>query len=77
MQFEGVPGDDIGEDDEPVIYTVTDIAEGKVVLDGNHPLAGMALDFCCTVKAVREASIEEIEHGHAHDPHGDAVRIAH
>ncbi|PKO39773.1 MAG: peptidylprolyl isomerase, partial [Betaproteobacteria bacterium HGW-Betaproteobacteria-6] len=38
----------------------------KVVLDGNHPLAGMALVFTCTVTAIRPASAEEIEHGHVH-----------
>ena len=60
-----------------VIYTITDIADDKVVLDGNHPLAGTALDFSCTVKSVRAATDEEIDHGHVHDPDGDAVHIAH
>jgi FKBP-type peptidyl-prolyl cis-trans isomerase SlyD len=65
MQFEGVP--DGGEDDDILIYRVTEIADDKVVLDGNHPLAGMALVFTCTVTAVRPASAAEIEHGHMHD----------
>lgn len=65
MQFEGVP--EGGEDDDILIYRVTEIADDKVVLDGNHPLAGMALVFTCTVTAVRPASAEEIEHGHVHD----------
>jgi FKBP-type peptidyl-prolyl cis-trans isomerase SlyD len=65
MQFEGVP--DGGEDDDILIYRVTEIADDKVVLDGNHPLAGMALVFTCTVTALRPASAEEIEHGHIHD----------
>jgi FKBP-type peptidyl-prolyl cis-trans isomerase SlyD len=65
MQFEGVP--DGGDDDDILIYRVTEIADDKVVLDGNHPLAGMALVFTCTVTAVRPASQEEIEHGHIHD----------
>jgi FKBP-type peptidyl-prolyl cis-trans isomerase SlyD len=73
MQFEGVPG----EDGESCIYTVTDIAEGKVVLDGNHPLAGMALDFACTVVGVRAATEEEVEHRHVHGPDGDPVHVAH
>ena len=77
MQFEGMPGEDAADDEEVMIYTITDIAAGKVVLDGNHPLAGMALDFSCTVKAVRAASEEEVDHGHVHDPDGDAVHIAH
>lgn len=64
MQFEGAPE---GADDEDfVIYRVTDIADDKVVLDGNHPLAGMALIFNCTVTAVRPACAEEIAHGHVH-----------
>jgi FKBP-type peptidyl-prolyl cis-trans isomerase SlyD len=42
-------------------YTVTDLTEDKVVLDGNHPLAGMALCFDCRVVAVRDATAEELE----------------
>lgn len=64
MQFEGSADDD---DDDVMIFRVTDIADDKVVLDGNHPLAGMALVFTCTVTDVRPASAEEIEHGHVHD----------
>jgi FKBP-type peptidyl-prolyl cis-trans isomerase SlyD len=45
------------------LYTVTDIAAGKVVLDGNHPLAGMALRFFCQVLSVRTANPEEIRGG--------------
>jgi FKBP-type peptidyl-prolyl cis-trans isomerase SlyD len=44
-------------------YTVTDVAEGKVVLDGNHPLAGMALRFSCEIVSVRTAKAEEISRG--------------
>lgn len=44
-------------------YTVTDIAAGKVVLDGNHPLAGMALRFSVEILAVRSARAEEINRG--------------
>jgi FKBP-type peptidyl-prolyl cis-trans isomerase SlyD len=69
MQFEGGPEE--GDDEEFIIYRVTDIADDKVVLDGNHPLAGMALIFTCTVTAVRPASEEEIEHGHVHNPDDD------
>jgi len=46
---------------------VTEIADDKVVLDGNHPLAGMALVFTCTVTDVRPATADEISHGHTHD----------
>lgn len=65
MQFEGLP--EGGDEDEVTIYRVTEIADDRVVLDGNHPLAGMALVFTCTVTAVRPASAEEIAHGHIHD----------
>ena len=63
MQFE----QEDGAGDELLIYTVTDVAENKVVLDGNHPLAGMALRFACTVVAVRAATAGEIERGYADD----------
>jgi FKBP-type peptidyl-prolyl cis-trans isomerase SlyD len=69
MQFEGMPdGTDDGE--EAMIFTVTDIADDKVVLDGNHPLAGMALRFELSVVSVRAATEEEIAHEHVHGAHG-------
>ncbi|MFZ6817631.1 FKBP-type peptidyl-prolyl cis-trans isomerase [Undibacterium sp. Ji22W] len=68
MQFEGTPDDD--EEGEGLIFTVTEIAEDKVVLDGNHPLAGIALRFTLNVIDVREATAEEIAHGHVHGAHG-------
>lgn len=68
MQFEGLPqGDD---DDRWVVYTVTDVAEDKVIIDGNHPLAGERLVFLCKVEDVRQATADEITHGHAHGDHG-------
>jgi FKBP-type peptidyl-prolyl cis-trans isomerase SlyD len=63
MQFE----QEGGPEDELLIYTVTDIAGDKVVLDGNHPLAGMALKFACTVVSVRAATEGEIDRGYADD----------
>jgi FKBP-type peptidyl-prolyl cis-trans isomerase SlyD len=66
MQFEG-KGVETGT---TLVYTVTDVAEDKVVVDGNHPLAGKALDFNCTVAGVRAATQEEMSHGHVHGPHG-------
>ena len=65
MLLEGQPAD--GGKDEAQVYRVTEIADDRVVLDGNHPLAGMALVFTCTVTAVRPASAEEIAQGHIHD----------
>ena len=66
MQFEG-QSDKQGE---TIVYTVTDIADGKVVVDGNHPLAGKALNFECTIAEVRAATEEELTHGHVHGAHG-------
>jgi FKBP-type peptidyl-prolyl cis-trans isomerase SlyD len=63
MQFE----QEGGPENDLLIYTVTDIAGDQVVLDGNHPLAGLALNFACTVVAVREATAGEIERGYADD----------
>ena len=70
MQFEGGP-EEGGDDEDFIIYRVTEIADDKVVLDGNHPLAGMALIFTCTVTAVRPASAEEIARGHLNDSDDD------
>ncbi|TSA14148.1 MAG: peptidylprolyl isomerase [Betaproteobacteria bacterium] len=50
-----------------LIYTVTDIADEQVVLDGNHPLAGMALHFACSVVSVRAATADELERGYAEE----------
>lgn len=69
MQFEGMPEND-DEASHPLIFTVTDIADDKVVLDGNHPLAGMALRFSLNVTEVRAASEEEVAHQHVHGAHG-------
>ena len=70
MQFEGGPED--GGEDDFIIYRVTDIADDKVVLDGNHPLAGMALRLHVKVQDVREASDAEIE---ARSVAGSAVTV--
>lgn len=53
-----------------MLFTVTEIADGKVVVDGNHPLAGKRLRFVATVADVRAASKEELDHGHVHGEHG-------
>jgi FKBP-type peptidyl-prolyl cis-trans isomerase SlyD len=70
MQFERAGDEEEGEED--MLFTITDIAGDKVVVDGNHPLAGIALIFSCTVSGVRAATADEIEHGHAHGPEGHA-----
>jgi FKBP-type peptidyl-prolyl cis-trans isomerase SlyD len=69
MQFEAFAS----ADEEPgsgIVFTVTDIADGKVVLDGNHPWAGKRLRFDCKVIDVRPATADEVEHGHAHGADG-------
>ena len=71
MRFEG----EAGGEDEGRFFTVTDIAEDKVVLDANHPLAGMALKISCTVIGVRPATAAEIENGGADDPESMILRI--
>ena len=72
MQFEGIPdaqeesdlAQETDTDDEPLIYTVTDVADSQVVLDGNHPLAGMALRFWVQVEDIRAATEDEIQNRH-------------
>jgi FKBP-type peptidyl-prolyl cis-trans isomerase SlyD len=70
MRFEGASVG--GEED--AIYTVTDIEAGKVILDGNHPLSGMALKFACTVVGVRPATADEIQNGSADDTGSVIIR---
>lgn len=65
MQFEGE--DETGD---VILYTVTEIADDKVVVDGNHPWAGERLLFKATITAVRSAQQEEISHQHVHGAGG-------
>ena len=67
MAFERMADED---DEDDRVFRITDIADGKVVVDGNHPLAGVPLVFDMTVAEVRPASSEEVAHGHVHGPHG-------
>ena len=67
----GMAFERVGEDDEEdMLFRVTDIADGKVVVDGNHPLAGTALVFDITIAEVRPATAEELSHGHVHGAGG-------
>jgi FKBP-type peptidyl-prolyl cis-trans isomerase SlyD len=52
------------------MVTVTNVEGDTVTIDGNHPLAGKNLHFDVEVTEVREASSEELEHGHVHGPGG-------
>ena len=64
MQFEGLPAGSATPDmPTDTLYTVTEVYSSHVVLDGNHPLAGMALRLHVTVRDVREATAAEIEAG--------------
>ena len=65
MQFEGE-----NETGDIVIYTVTNVADGKVVVDGNHPWAGQRVLFSATINKVRDANAEEISHKHVHGEAG-------
>lgn len=68
MQFEGAP--EGADNDEYLLFTVVDVTDDEVTVDGNHPLAGKTLTFNCTVTDVRAATKEELEHGHVHDEGG-------
>ncbi len=60
MQFEGLPeGSQTPDMPADTIYTVTEVYDSHVVLDGNHALAGMALVLALQVQDVREATEEE------------------
>lgn len=61
-----------GPNGEALTVTVVEVTEEGVVVDGNHPLAGENLNFDVTVKEVRDASEEEIAHGHVHGAGGHA-----
>jgi FKBP-type peptidyl-prolyl cis-trans isomerase SlyD len=72
MQFEGGPED--ADDDDYLLFTVIEVTEDEVTVDGNHPLAGKTLTFNCTVTGVRPATAEELEHGHVHEG-GEGVHL--
>lgn len=53
-------------DDGEQSVMIIDVNDDDVVVDGNHPLSGLTLNFDVEVLAVREATEEEIAHGHPH-----------
>ena len=65
MQFEG--DDSSGE---VIVYSVTDITEDKVIVDGNHPFAGQKVIFKAAITDVRLANEEEVGHKHVHGAGG-------
>ena len=52
------------------VFTVKEVVDGHALLDGNHPLAGVTLNFEVEITDVREATEEELSHGHVHGPGG-------
>lgn len=64
MRFEGVPSEDNGDaNDSGRIFTINEIADDKVLLDGNHPLAGIAIVVWVRVEKIRQATEKELEQG--------------
>ena len=59
-----------GPDGHPIMITVAAIEGDDITIDGNHPLAGVNLNFDIAVVDIKDASAEEIEHGHVHGPDG-------
>jgi FKBP-type peptidyl-prolyl cis-trans isomerase SlyD len=56
-------------DQGPVPVEITAVEDEHVVVDGNHMLAGQDLNFHVEVVAIREATAEELQHGHVHGEH--------
>lgn len=74
MQFEGLPqGATTPDMPADLVYTVTEVYDEHVVLDGNHPLAGVGLRLALTVRDVRAASDDEIDAGSVDEPFVDVV----
>ena len=59
-----------GKDDHSPILTVTKLTDSSVTLDGNHELAGVDLTFDVEITGIRDATKEELSHGHVHGPGG-------
>ena len=74
--FEGIEDLEVGmrfqaeTDNGPLPVRITAIEGDTVTVDGNHELAGVRLHFSVSIESVRVATIEELEHGHAHGPGG-------
>lgn len=58
------------KDGGPMVFTVKTLTDKEIHLDGNHPLAGVDLSFDIEVTNTRDATDEEVAHGHAHGPGG-------
>ena len=60
----------VNAEDGFMVVTVVDVNDEEVTVDGNHQLAGVTLHFDVKVREIRDATEEEIEHGHPHGPGG-------
>jgi FKBP-type peptidyl-prolyl cis-trans isomerase SlyD len=74
--FQGVDNIEVGmqfqaqADDGMQVVTVKDVTDEVVIVDGNHPLAGQVLNFDVEIVEIRDASAEELAHGHVHGAGG-------
>ena len=68
--FEGAQLRMTSEEGHPMIGTVVEVADAHVKMDFNHMLAGKTLNFTGHIESLREATEEEISHGHVHGPGG-------
>jgi FKBP-type peptidyl-prolyl cis-trans isomerase SlyD len=68
--FEGAQLQLTNQDGQPMSGVVQKISEDKVTMDFNHQLAGKELHFTGYIASLREATEEEISHGHVHGPGG-------
>lgn len=68
MQFEGGAEDD--DDEDFLLYTVVEMNDKEVTVDGNHPLAGKTIRFDGVITGIRAATQEELDHGHVHGEGG-------
>ena len=59
-----------GPEGQAVVVTIAKVDGDSITVDGNHPLAGVTLNFDVTITDIRDASAEELEHGHVHGPGG-------
>jgi FKBP-type peptidyl-prolyl cis-trans isomerase SlyD len=57
-------------DGQMIVVSIAKVEGDTITVDGNHPLAGIQLNFDVKVMDIREATAEELEHGHVHGPHG-------
>ncbi len=62
----GMRFDAEGEDGHRQMIVIEEVGEEEITVNGNHPMAGLTLHFDVTINSIREATEEELEHGHVH-----------